>query len=203
MPSSSATSQLHLACRDVTALLEKRLTQRPRNLRGRHRVLAASRRAQRAAIFKKLHRLDEQVDAVGARRPRGQPHLRVDVDVVELPGNVLQMTVEPLIAAFVRPAAGDLVRGVAEDGAELVIDANVGAEIAADLVKPHLGRVGPDAEHVREIGNRDGGGHKRAPATIWLAGTATCDELFGYQSLGSWSWPLRSHSNAWGTKSYN
>lgn len=85
------------------------------------------------------------MSAIRTRRSCLEPNVRMDVDVVELSHDILQMTVEALVATFFRPHTPYRVGAVSEHRTKPVANLNVIAELSCDFNKSPLCDVGPNA----------------------------------------------------------
>ncbi len=99
-----------------------------------------------------------QEDVGAQRRAWGDlgPHPVADLDVVETLRDLPDVSPVALEPATVGPAPRESVPGLAEDRAETAIEGDGVALPLQDLVDADLAGVGPDAEDVGEMVNRQG-----------------------------------------------
>ena len=138
---------LNVPVADVQSLGEERMA----NVAGRARgqSLEIGTLGLAVGAFHKLDGLQKLVRTCRCARASAKPHRVVDNDMGEARGNLFEVLVEMLKAAF----SLDLAPGVGENGAIAGGDVDLFAELGGELVEPSLCDIGPDAEHVRIVGN--------------------------------------------------
>jgi hypothetical protein len=90
----------------------------------------------------------------------------MDVDVIESHRHLLQMPRIAFDTPLVAPAGLHAARDIPEQMEEPVFDADLVTELPPQLIELDLGSVGPDAEHIGEVGNGQLRLHSGAPLSL-------------------------------------
>ena len=121
---------LNFPASNVPAVSKKRTAEGPKDLikNGPCRVGSCDLRL----VFPPVKSFHEQMRTRRCRGARLQPNLWVDLDMRKPQRHLSQMRVEPYIPASVVPSRGNLLRCIAENGAEPLIYPNIRSKLFFD-----------------------------------------------------------------------